>query len=194
MKIQQVRRPKEFLEFMFSATRRQRTSLVSPLLKRQLRHAGQEVNPIIYRLNHNHERVPFDRNAARQWSHVFYAPHSEEAMWRQYAPFMIQGLRMRKYLDGYLHDKVLCGQPLIHRTMAGNLVRLFVYGRGASAVRWPEIENALSKVFGAYQGPGTSGRSMDDNESQGRVKTRLEVIELPSPLLNAEILSQYVAR
>lgn len=113
---------------------------------------------------------------------------------QHYAPYTLQYLRLNDYLAGYLHGRVLFSAPQVFRTVAGNLVRLFVYQPTGVGVQWSAVEAALARVFGQYQGPGTSGRAPDDNEREGRVKTRLEVVSLASPLLNADILAQYVGR
>ena len=164
-----------------------------PVAVFQRRFASQEINPIFMRLQRAEVNVPFDRHAVRSWQHVFYAPHSGFGQWNHYAPYYVQGLKMKAYLDGYFDGKALIADPLIYRSVAGNLVRLFIYNPEKNEFDYNAIERAMEKVFGQFQGPGTSGRSRDIVEQEGRVKTRLDVIEVHNPLSNAEILSQYVA-
>lgn len=156
------------------------------------RNAGQEINPIIMRLQRHEPNVPFDRSCVRSWQQVFYAPHRGFPQWNHYAPYYIQGLWMKDYLEGYFHEKALISQPFIYRSVAGNLVRIFVFNLDKNTINYEAIQEALERVFGEFQGPGTSGRSREDNERQGKVKTRLDVIELRNPLFNADIAAQYV--
>jgi hypothetical protein len=116
-------------------------------------------------------------------------------MWYSYRPFTIQGLRMKRYLEGYFNkETVLLSQPHIYRTMAGNMVTLFTYQPQKRVIDWKDIERALESVFGEFQGSGTSGRNNNDNSGVVRVKVKMNIVELPSPLLNADILAQFVGQ
>jgi ribosomal protein S3 len=139
------------------------------------------------------ELVPFDRDCMRSWQQTVYCPHQGYGRWNHYAPYLVQGLKMKQYLDGYFEGKAYTAKPLIYRSVAGNLVRLFVHNHSNSLFDFDAINKALEHVFGQFQGPGTSGRSRDINEQEGRVKTRLDVIEVPNVMYHAELLAQHVA-
>lgn len=94
---------------------------------------------------------------------------------------------MKKYLEGYLSPKnILISTPFIYRALSGNLVRLFVYNPSGTPVEWEELESILGKVFGEYQGPGTSGLQ------DGQVKVKIDAIPVVNPIQNADIMAQYV--
>jgi hypothetical protein len=107
---------------------------------------------------------------------------------------------MKEYMGGYFEGRAFHAKPLIYRSVAGNLVRVFVHTHtpGEMPMDNAAIEKALEHVFGQFQGPGTSGRSMDmsvgsGGAGEGRTKVRLDVVELASPLYHAELLAQHVA-
>lgn len=163
------------------------------------RWASQEINPIYLRLQRHEPNVSFDRQCVRSWQQTMYVPHEGYAQWNHYAPYLVQGLKMKEYMGGYFEGTAFHAKPLIYRTVAGTLVRVFVHTH--TPVETPPdyaaIEKALEHVFGRFQGRGTSGRSVDGGSSgsnrEGRTKVRLDVIELASPLYHAELLAQHVA-
>ncbi|KAI3654328.1 hypothetical protein MP228_001047 [Amoeboaphelidium protococcarum] len=143
------------------------------------------------RLNQQ-SNIPIDRNYARPFYNNMFVPLEGASMSAHYASYNIQHLKLKQFIEGYLYEKsVYISTPLVYRAVAGNLVRLFVYNdKDAQKINWPQIEGSLSKVFGQYQAPGTSGRARDDNVRTGRVKAKLDIIQLDSPLGNAEIMAQ----
>ncbi len=76
---------------------------------------------------------------------------------------------MKAYLDGYFDGKALLVDPLIYRSVAGNLVRLFIYNPEKRAFDYNAIERIMKKVFERFEGLVTIV------EQEGRVKTRLDV-------------------
>lgn len=92
---------------------------------------------------------------------------------------------MKAFLDGYFKNKMLLVEPLINRSMAGNLVRLFVYNPTRMNVDWDDLQENLSDIFSQFQGPGTSCAE--------RVPVKLDIIDLKNPVLNASVLAQFVA-
>lgn len=66
-------------------------------------------------------------------------------------PFLLQDIRMNEYLKGYLYNKVLFSDPVIRRSVAGNLVRLFVFNPNREIIEWKSLESAMSEIFSKYQ-------------------------------------------
>lgn len=87
--------------------------------------------------------------------------------------------------------KALIAQPQLMRTMAGCRVHLMVFNPDACKLDYAAIEDALSRILSQFQSAGTSGRI---NESENRVKVKLDVVELASPIMSADILAQYVGK
>lgn len=196
---------------------------------RSIRHASQEINPILLRLNKNTYETPravelrrpqryqFDKFPARTWSHQCFTPATptsfasarsgntqfkrDSSALMYYAdvsiagqhtsPFALQFVRMKAYLDGYFHDKALVAQPQLMRTVAGCHVYLMVYNPSSKRFDYAAMEETLSRILSQFQSAGTSGHL---NDAENRVKVKLDVVELSSPLLNADILAQYVGR
>lgn len=105
-------------------------------------------------------------------------------------PYLLQDLKMKSYLNGYFKDLIMFAEPLIYRTVAGNLVRIIYYNPNNSYIDWKLLEPALSKVFSIYQGPGTSGKVGKEDA----VKVVIDPLEIENPLYSSEILAQYILK